>query len=270
MLIFPNAKINIGLNIIRKRSDGYHDIESLLVPIHLCDVLEILPAPDHQFRFFNSGIPLPDDGKPNLCERAWQLLHTQYGIGPVHIYLHKVIPAGAGLGGGSSDAAFTLKALNQLYRLNLPKDALLNLSSLLGSDCPFFIENKPMLVAGRGEILEPAPYQPDGLKLLLVVPNIHVSTAVAYSKVIPQEPAMPIHKILSEPVESWKELLKNDFEPAVFQEFPKLREIKSRLMDYGAIFTSMSGSGSAIFGLFKKPIPDQLTRKFAGCFVWRE
>jgi 4-diphosphocytidyl-2-C-methyl-D-erythritol kinase len=270
MIIFPNAKINLGLNVIRKRSDGYHDIESLMLPIQLCDVLEIIPSPDGQFRFFKSGLPLPDDGKPNLCERAWQLLRDQYGIGPVHIFLHKVIPAGSGLGGGSSDAAFTLKALDQLCNLKLPKDTLVDLASTLGSDCPFFIENQTMTVSGRGEIMEPFQTQTEGLHLLLIVPDVHISTAFAYSKVVPDKPQQPLLEILQEPFASWQNHLKNDFEKAVFPEFPKLQEIKNHLLHSGAVYASMSGSGSALYGLFEKPVPELVHQQFADCFVWKE
>lgn len=270
MIVFPNAKINVGLNVIRKRSDGYHDIESLMMPIQLCDVLEIIPSPDGQFRFFKSGLTLPDDGKPNLCERAWQLLRDQYGIGPVHVFLHKVIPAGSGLGGGSSDAAFTLKALDQLCNLKLPIGTLVDLASRLGSDCPFFIENQPTMVSGRGEIMEQFQPQMEGLHLLLIVPDVHVSTAFAYSKVVPDKPQKPLLEILKEPFASWQNHLRNDFEGAVFPEFPKLQEIKNHLLHSGAVYASMSGSGSAVYGLFEKPASEQVHQHFADCFVWKE
>ncbi|HSV88802.1 MAG TPA: 4-(cytidine 5'-diphospho)-2-C-methyl-D-erythritol kinase [Bacteroidales bacterium] len=270
MIVFPNAKINLGLNVIRKRSDGYHDIESVLWPIKLCDILEIIPAPDKQFRFYKSGASLPDDWKPNLCEQAWQLLHNRFGIDPVHVFLHKIIPAGSGLGGGSSDAAFTIKALNQFFSLDQSKENLANLALMIGSDCPFFIENKPMIARSRGETLEPISLPLNGLNLLLIVPNVHVSTAFAYSKVKPREPQKPLREILSFSVNNWQNNLQNDFEEPVFDEFPSLREIKEQLLRSGAIYASMSGSGSSVFGLFENPISDSVQEAFAGYFFWKE
>jgi len=270
MIAFPNAKINLGLHILTKRNDGFHEIETVMWPLKLTDVLEIISAPDGVFRFTMSGNSLPCDGKPNLCQRAWQLMQQHTGISPVHMHLHKTIPAGSGLGGGSADAAFTLKMLNSLFHCNLSILELKALAAVIGSDCPFFIENTPSIATGRGEVLEPIGLQLSGLYLLLVVPTVPVNTAKAYSKVSPEMPLVPLLSAVQHPVEEWKNSVFNKFEESVFVQHPLLNEIKHNLYAQGAIYASMSGSGSAIFGLFANAVSIDTKEAFPGCFIWQE
>ena len=270
MIDFPNAKINLGLDVIAKRNDGYHEIESVLFPISLADALEIIPAKNGQSGFASSGLKIPSDGKSNLCQRAFDLLKEEFKLPEVYIHLHKVIPAGSGLGGGSSDAAFTLKMANKIFSLNLDSEKMMQLAAKIGSDCPFFIENKPMLASGRGEILKPAPLSLKGMSLLLVKPNVHVSTAEAYAGIKPRQPNMPISQIISLPIEHWKHKLKNHFEESVFASHPILAQIKKQLYTSGALYAAMSGSGSAIFGIFDKPPKTDLAKVFPEFFVWLE
>ena len=248
MIVYPNAKINLGLNILRKRKDGYHDISSVFYPVKDCiDILEI--SKYDTFKFIKSGIKIPDG--ENLCEKAWRLLHEDYGIGNVRIHLHKQIPIGSGLGGGSSDASFTLKALNKLFELNLSNLELEKYALFLGSDCPFFINNRPKLVEGIGEKMTDIDLDLSEFKIKLINPEIHVSTKEAYSGVIPQEPELSVEEIIQLPVNEWKEKLRNDFEDSVFEKHSELEKIKEELYHQGSIYSSMSGSGSVLFGIFK-------------------
>lgn len=246
MLLFPNAKINIGLQLLAKRTDGYHELETIFYPINWSDVLELLPA--DELSFTSSGLSIPGDG--NLCLDAYHLLKSDFDIPAVHIHLHKVIPIGAGLGGGSSDAAFTLKGLNELFSLGLTTERLKSYALKLGADCPFFIENKPMLAKGIGELLSPIDLDLSGYYILVQNPGVHVSTAAAYARVTPAIPEYPLRSLIKEPLESWK--VKNDFEDSVFQQFPVIKEMKDSLYDAGAVYAAMSGSGSSVFGLFKE------------------
>lgn len=270
MIDFPNAKINLGLNVNAKRNDDYHEIESVLFPISLADALEIIPAKNGKTGFASSGLDIPSDGKLNLCQRAFDLLKEEFKLPEVLIHLHKVIPAGSGLGGGSSDAAFTLKMANKLFSLNLDSEKMMQLAAKIGSDCPFFIENRPMLARGRGEILKPAPISLKGMSLLLVKPNVHVSTAQAYADIKPKLAEKSISQIISQPIKTWKSELKNDFEQSVFEKFPLLSKIKQQLYASGAVYAAMSGSGSAIFGIFDKPPKPDLSKVFPEFFVWLE
>lgn len=270
MITFPNAKINLGLNILKKRDDGFHEIETIMWPLKLTDALEIIPAHDGVSRFTMSGNSLTCDGKPNLCQRAWQLMQQNTGIGPVHMHLHKTIPAGSGLGGGSADAAFTLKMLNSLFHCNLSIPELKTLAAAIGSDCPFFIENTPSIATGRGEVLEPIGLQLSGLHLLLVVPRVPVNTAQAYSNVSPEMPIVPLLSAVQLPLEEWKSLVFNKFEDSVFVQHPLLKEMKHNLYAHGAVYVSMSGSGSAIFGLFADAVSIDTQEAFPGCFIWQE
>jgi len=246
MLLFPNAKINLGLRVVRKRSDGYHDIETLFYPVpDLCDVLEIVHAASFGIRVYHARI----EGE-NICERAWRLLNGRFGIPPVEIHLYKKIPAGAGLGGGSADAAFTLKGLNALFGLNLSDDDLSGLAGQLGSDCPFFIYNRPMLARGRGEILTPMAFSLAGHDLRIFPQSVFVSTKEAYAGITPHMHEVPLESILKRPVEEWKDLLVNDFETTVFARYPELARAKQALYDEGARYVSMSGSGSALFAVY--------------------
>lgn len=256
MVVFPNCKINLGLNITAKRPDGYHDLETVFYPLPLQDALEVVhgdssATPDMQFSI--TGLPVNGNDADNLCVKAWQLLKKHYpSIPPLHIHLHKAIPMGAGLGGGSSDGAYTLQLLNDYCKLDLSKQQLAHFALELGSDCPFFIYNKPCSAQGRGEKIEEIILDLSGWQFLLVHPGIHVSTAWAFSQVTPQQPLQKITSIINTPVETWKGSLTNDFELPVSTRFPAIRSIKEILYNEGAVYASMTGSGSTIFGMFKK------------------
>ena len=216
MLFFPNAKINIGLNITSKRADGYHNLESIFYPIAWRDILEIIPS--KQLIFESTGLSIPGQG--NLCLKAYKLMKSHYGITPVSMHLRKNIPIGAGLGGGSSDAAFTLMALNTIFELGLEKDELKKMAAQLGADCPFFIDNTPSLIGGIGELLNPIDLDMSNYHLLVVKPDIFVSTAEAFSAIVPQIPSLSIEEEIKMPIEKWT--LKNDFEDSIFPQFPEL------------------------------------------------
>lgn len=251
MLKFPNAKINLGLNITAKRTDGYHDIESCFYPIPLKDALEIIPA--KKLRFESTGLKIPGNSKDNLVLKAYELLKADFDLHALDIILHKNIPMGAGMGGGSADGAFMLTLLNKYFDLGIANKELEAYALQLGSDCPFFIDNQPKLVSGRGEIFESTKLDLSGYYLALVYPNIHISTAEAYSGVKPQKAQISIKEIIeNHPVEEWKRLLKNDFEVGIFEKYPKLEELKNKFYEDGAIYASMTGSGSTIFGIFKE------------------
>lgn len=264
MVVFPNAKINLGLRVIRKRYDGFHDIESLFYPIGLSDVLEILPVGNGQEAFFMaSGLEVPVN-EGNLCIKALSLLQSKYTVQALGIYLHKVIPPGGGLGGGSSDGAYTLKSIDRLLDLELSREKLLEYAGELGSDCPFFIENTPSLVTGRGEKLQPLPACLGGYYLILVIPDIRISTTQAYSMVNPFNDGEPVGDIVRLPPEKWQGRLVNDFEAPLFSEYPELRAIRDRLYGSGAIYASMTGSGSGIYGIYNEQpaMPPELERYF--------
>jgi len=253
MLDFPNAKINLGLNIIGKRPDGYHNLQSCFYPVKWSDALEILPADAQQFD--TSGLPVPGTTEANLCIKAYQLLKQKYELPPVHMHLHKVLPMGAGLGGGSADAAFALRMLNELFALNLSAEALENYARQLGSDCAFFVQNKPVIATERGDIFTPAAPSLRGYNCMIVYPGIHITTAEAYGSITPKEPAYDLEELLQQPVEAWKGKLQNDFEAALFPKYPVLPLIKEQLYAAGAAYASMTGSGSAMYGLFKGDVP---------------
>lgn len=252
MVVFPNAKINIGLNILSKRDDGYHNIESCFYPIPFCDVLEILPS--DQLSFTSTGIPIPGAADSNLCLKAYQLLHNDFDIPPVQIHLHKIIPIGAGLGGGSADATFTLKALNQMFKLNLTDDKLEKYASQLGSDCPFFVKNKPVIAKGTGNIFEPIDFNISGMHLQLIYPDLHIGTKQAYAGVVPRDNNQNLMADLSKKKADWKTNIKNDFEKSVFEQFPEVEKVKQELYKNGALYASMTGSGSSVFGIFDKEV----------------
>ncbi len=254
MIDFPNAKINLGLRVIRKRMDGYHDIQTLFFPVGLSDILEIIPNNTNRANIEVSGLVPEGDQRNNFCMKAWEILHEEIRIPGVDIYLHKKIPSGAGLGGGSSDAAFTLKMLDRLFNLSLSEAQLKEYAARIGSDCPFFLYNSPMVAQGRGEVLSQVDIDLIGYYLVLVIPPLHISTREAYAQITPDEPPEPIEKTVRRNVKLWSEHLVNDFEGPVFKKYPLLAEIKRRLYQDGAIYASMSGSGSALYGLFtEKP-----------------
>lgn len=249
MIAFPNAKINLGLNVLRRRADGYHDISTVFVPYKgMSDVLEVVFADEPGF--FEYGLPCGCPPGKNLCYKAYLLMAERYGIDPVKIYLYKKIPTGSGLGGGSADAAFTLRLINDLYKLGLSDECLAADAAELGSDCAFFIYNRPMAAAGRGEILQPCELSLEGCRVEVVIPPVHVSTAEAYSAVKPAIPEMSVEEIVARPVEEWRGLLVNDFERNILPAHPEIAAAKQAFYDRGAVYASMSGSGSSVFGIF--------------------
>lgn len=267
MIAFPNAKINLGLNIINKRPDGYHNIETVFYPIPLHDVLEVVHAPagERPHTWQNSGLAIDAPAHENICIKAFNLVKKNYEISPIAIQLHKVIPFGAGLGGGSSDAAFMIKLLDQFFKLGIPMKEQKKMASHLGADCTFFIENRPALGSGIGDQLTPIDLNLKGYHLILVKPNIHVSTPEAYQGVTPGKPKKTVLEIIQLPVEQWRNNLVNDFEEPVFRKHPAIAAIKEHLYDKGALYASMSGSGSSVFALFKKAIHIEIEN----CFVWQ-
>lgn len=251
MIVFPNAKINIGLNVVEKRIDGFHDIESIFYPVmELFDVLEIIKV--DKLQFSSSGITIPGSESDNLCLKAYQLIQSDYKISPVHIHLHKVISIGAGLGGGSSDAAFTLKALNQLFELNLTDEQLINYAKKLGSDCAFFIKNKPIYAFGKGDEFESIDLDLSNYEIKIEYPNIHIGTAEAYGGVTPKPSTNNLKELIQLPIAGWKNSIKNDFEDSIFFNHPQIKTLKDKFYNEGAIYASMTGSGSAVFGFFEK------------------
>ncbi|MFY0625028.1 MAG: 4-(cytidine 5'-diphospho)-2-C-methyl-D-erythritol kinase [Reichenbachiella sp.] len=249
MIAFPNAKINLGLNITAKRSDGYHNISSCFLPIGWKDALEVISSDTFEFR--STGIAIPGDSSQNLCVKAYELLKVDFDIRPVKIHLHKVIPMGAGLGGGSSDGAFCLKLLNDLFELKISIEKLESYAIALGADCPFFIQNKPRLVSGIGDKFNDIDLDLSELQLLVVHPNIHVNTGIAFSKMKPKMPNLSVQEILSQSRDSWRENLVNDFEIPVFEMHPEIQNIKKRLIDCNPVYCSMSGSGSSVYAIFE-------------------
>ncbi len=273
MITFPNAKINLGLNIVEKRNDGYHNIETVFYPVGWKDVLEIIPGEKKINRkrdvlFHSSGIKITGGVKKNTCIKAYELLKEKYDLPPIEMYLHKVIPAGAGLGGGSADAAFTLMTLNKLFSLNVPESEMEKLASLIGADCAFFIRNKPVYAHGIGDVFEEIGINLSGYSIVIVKPDVSVSTSTAYKNAIPKKPEIGIREVIQQPVNEWSKFLVNDFESTVFKKFPAIKHIKEQLYDAGALYASMSGSGSAVFGIFDEQ-PD-LTGKFGGYHVWQK
>lgn len=255
---FPNAKINIGLDIVRKREDGYHDIRTIFYPINITDAMEIMPS--DTFIFNNTGIKIDCEVEKNLCYKAYMLLKEDFDLPPVKFVLHKHIPFGSGLGAGSSDAAFTLKMLNDMFSLAISEEKMIDYASKLGADCAFFIKNKPTLAEGTGTIFSDVSLNLSGKYLALVLPKVSVNTAKAYGKCHPAEPKFKLEESAKLPIEQWKDYIKNDFEETVFSEFPVLAKIKQYLYDSGAQFAQMSGSGSAMFGIFEdKPLNLKLT-----------
>ncbi len=251
MIRFPNAKINLGLDVVRKRTDGYHDLSTLFYPIPLKDIVEIVEnGKPSGATLYVTGNAIDCPAEKNLVVRAYNMMNLCVDIPGVDIHLHKSIPDGAGLGGGSADASNVLLILNDMFNLGKDKDELALLASTLGADCPFFIYNTPQLASGIGDVFTPIDLDLKGLCLLLIKPDVYISTKLAYSKVTPEEPQVKICDIVSRPIEQWKGLLKNDFEVSVFDEFTELEQIKSDLYDSGALYASMSGSGSSIFGIF--------------------
>jgi len=266
MVDFPNAKINLGLNIIGKRPDGYHNIETVFYPVPFRDVLEIIPAPDDIFSFHTSGLMIPGNNRNNLCTKAYYLLRDDLSLPPIHMHLHKLIPVGAGLGGGSSDGAFTIKLLNEIFDLRLSTEQMQDYARKLGSDCAFFIENRPLFGYEKGDRFSHVSLNLSGYHIAVIVPDIHIATVEAYAMVTPGIPEISVTETIKEPLEKWKQLLVNDFESTVFSRYPVIREVRDGLKDCGAIYAGMSGSGSAVYGIFKAP--PALGSRFPGCYIF--
>lgn len=267
MITFPNAKINLGLHITRRRPDKYHDIETLFYPIDLCDVLEIVPGKSNDSTLTVTGIDIEIDSEQNLVMKAYRMLQAQYNLPPVDIFLHKVIPFGAGLGGGSADTAFAMRMLRDMFELPLSDDDLAQQAAKLGADCPFFIYNKPLIATGIGDCFANIDFSIKGKQIILVKPPIYVSTAEAYAGVTPATPPMPLSNVVAAPIDTWRDTLKNDFEKSVFPAHPRIAAIKQQLYDMGANYASMSGSGSSVFAIFNEPI--NFFNTFSDCFVWQ-
>lgn len=252
MLVFPKAKINLGLFIIGKRPDGYHNIETIFYPVNLCDALELVLSCDGTKvdSLTLTGYYIPGKEDDNIVLKALRLLRKNFHIPSLRIHLHKSIPPGAGLGGGSSDAACMLRTLNRLFNLSMGIDELKVQAALLGSDAPFFIDCQPSLASGRGEILAPVPNILDGYYIVLINPGLVISTKEAYESCVTSKPDISLNELIEKPVQDWKKLIVNDFEKNIFIRYPELKVIKQDLSDSGALYTSMSGSGSTVYGIF--------------------
>ncbi len=252
MVSFANAKINIGLQVLNRRDDGYHNLETVFYPLNIHDVLEVVEA--SETRFIPSGLPIPGDGQNNLCLKAYRLLQGVFDLPPVHIYLHKAIPIGAGLGGGSADAAFLLKLLNDKFQLGLNESQLFGYATPLGADCAFFIRNRPVLATGIGDVMKDVALDLSSYRLVVVKPDIHVSTADAYGTVKPNPEGRGLEAAIAQPVETWRDTIFNDFEAGIFAKYPEIEAVKTLLYENGAIYAAMSGSGSAVYGIFEKKV----------------
>lgn len=252
MVVFPNAKINIGLRILNERNDGFHNIESGMFPLYWKDILEIIPSGESSFE--GSGLEINATKDDNLVWKSYLMMRNKYDIPPLKIYLHKNIPTGAGLGGGSSDCAFTIKAINKLFKLNLENKEMEGIASELGSDCPFFIQNKPSFVSGTGTILATLDHTLREKWVIVVNPGINISTKSAYSNLKGTESKeTDLKNTLSGPVEDWKNTVVNDFEPSILSAHKQISKLKTSMYESGAEYASMSGSGSSVYGIFDKP-----------------
>lgn len=250
MINFPNAKINIGLNITERRPDGYHNLETIFYPVNIKDALEIIEAPELSFE--SSGLDIPGRVEDNLCIKGYHLLKKDFDIPPVKIHLHKNIPIGGGLGGGSADAAFFIRLMNDKFGLDLSFDQQLNYARKLGADCAFFIENKPVFAFEKGDEFETIKLDLSSYSIVLVMPTVHVSTSEAYSGVKPAMVKQSLLELILEPISQWKNHIKNDFEANIFKNHREIRGVKAALYQAGAIYASMSGSGASVFGIFDK------------------
>lgn len=271
MVVFPPAKINIGLYVTDRRTDGYHNIQTMFYPIGMTDVLEVVESPGQgpgSIDLSLSGLEVTGAADTNLVTRAYHLLHEKVGLPGVSAYLHKCIPTGAGLGGGSSDGARMLLLLNDLFELGLTTDDLFPLALQLGSDCPFFLEAKPCFARGRGEEMVAAPVSLNGWWLYLFHPGTGISTREAYSHVDVGQPLVPVEYLKDMPVKDWRECVFNSFEPYAFEVLPVIRHIRDQLYDAGAAYASMTGSGSAVYGLFQQEV--KVPEAIRGYFIYRE
>jgi len=261
MICFPNGKINFGLNVVNKRDDGYHDLESIFYPIACHDAIEIVPAERMKMHFY--GDDIPGDSSQNSCLKVYKLMRERYEIKPIEIHLFKKIPIQAGLGGGSADASFFINLLDETFSLNLDLEEKVSLALEIGSDCPFFIRNQAAFCTGRGEEMEMVDLSLSAYDLYLVSPSVSISTPWAYGQISPQRPEKSVIEIAMQAPETWKAELENDFEAVVFDAQPQLAELKTTLYKQGAVYASMSGSGSAFYGLFKKGSIDEAKMRSA-------
>ena len=268
MIVFPNCKINLGLNILRKREDGYHDLETVFYPVPLKDGLEVvrqLTVNSNQLsvacvEFTTSGLAINGNSEDNLCIKAYYLLKKDFPSLPnIQMHLHKVIPMGAGLGGGSADGAFALKLLNDTFKLNLSTQQLIDYALQLGSDCPFFILNKPCFATGRGEKMEEIALDLSAYQFVIINPKIHIGTGWAFGNIAPKIPSQSIKNIITQPIHTWKDTLLNDFELPAIHYYPEIGAIKDELYKQGAVYSSMTGSGSTVLGIFEKAINPKLS-----------
>lgn len=269
MIAFPNAKINLGLRVVARRADGYHNIETLFYPIGLKEALEVIPSAHLKsgYRLFQYGTPVVGDPENNLVVKALKLIAEERKLPAIEIHLLKRIPSGAGLGGGSADAAAMLRLLNDSFHLDFSDDELMARAGRIGADCPFFLLNRPAYATGTGNLLEPFALDLKDYAIMVVKPSVTVSTKEAYAMIRPGEPERPLREILNDPPDTWCEQMKNDFEEPIFKKFPEICSIKRQLYEMGAIYASMSGSGAALFGIFRN-LPEGKAR-FRDCFVWR-
>lgn len=264
MIMYPNAKINLGLQVLGKRTDGFHNLETVFLPIALYDIVEVLPNQPKELYFSSSGLPIASNIENNLCVRAYQAIKRDFNHLPLlSIHLHKQIAMGAGLGGGSANGSFVLKAINEIFSLNITENQLIQYALELGSDCPFFIINKPCYATGRGEVLTPINLaQLANKKLVLINPNIHINTGWAFSNVASNQPNYSIQNILQQPIENWKASLVNHFEASVFSTHPSIKEIKQKLYQLGALYASLTGTGSTVYGIFTDDIEETILQQF--------
>ncbi|MDF2451240.1 MAG: 4-diphosphocytidyl-2C-methyl-D-erythritol kinase [Bacteroidota bacterium] len=262
MICFPNAKINLGLHVTEKREDGFHNIETVFYPVGWNDALEVVEAKEskHDFNLHLSGLPVSGNVSDNLLYKAYRLIQKTKTLPSLEVYLHKVLPMGAGLGGGSADAAFFINLLNEQFDLKFTETERLNMARQLGSDCAFFIKNKPVLATQKGDVFTDLELDLRHLYIAIIYPNVHSNTKEAYSLVNPQKPLRSLSDIIKQPIPTWKTELVNDFEKSIFSLYPIVEKTKQDLYDNGAIYASMSGSGSAVFGLFEQePILKQFS-----------
>ena len=269
MIVYPNAKINIGLNVVAKRPDGYHDLETVFYPINLRDEIEIEEmegsVPECGCELKIEGAVIDGATDDNLVVRAYKLLKQDFDIPPVRFVLNKHIPTGAGLGGGSSDAAFTIKAINERFALGLSDEQMEGYCTRLGADCPFFVRNAPVFATGIGNVFHPVEVNLSDKTIVVVKPDVFVSTKDAYANVKVQRPQNQLTELLTQPVEQWRDTVVNDFEASVFPKYPEIAEIKDKMYDLGALYASMSGSGSSVFGIFEKSV-ERIDEAFSGMF----
>ena len=273
MIIFPNCKINLGLQIIRRRKDGYHDLQTVFYPLKIYDALEVIQdtsdKTNETYQFECTGLDVVVDARTNLCLKAYQLLKNDFPqITSIRMHLHKTIPIGAGLGGGSADGAFTLLLLNQKFGLGISREMLLDYALQIGSDCPFFIINKPCYATGRGEFLEPLALDLSSYRFIIVHPGIHINTGQVFSEITPAVPAKSSKEIIKQNIQTWRDELKNDFEELVFKKYPEVKKIKNELYESGSVYAAMSGSGSSVYGIFEKE--HTILPKFPSTYFVRE